>query len=116
MIINFPVIYLRPELLVEPRRDVLVDVDLHGVGVDDGRRGRVLHGEEGLDGLDLGVVPGVGHRLALGRQPQRGHPSRVLTLLEKYSKWELIRRERTKIRWRSAFLLSMHSEPKKGGR
>lgn len=43
----------------------------------------MLHREEGLDRLDLGLVAPVGHALALGSQPACGHPLGVLTLLKR---------------------------------
>ena len=62
-------------------RDVVLDLDVEGQRVDDRLRRRVLHRQEGLDGLDLRVVADVGQRLALGRQTAARHPTGVLVLL-----------------------------------
>ena len=75
-----PIPYLGFHLPQEPRCDVVLHVDVNGVGVDDWLAGRVLHGEEGLDRLDLSIVAAVRHRLALGPEPKRGHPPGILTL------------------------------------
>ena len=65
----------------ESRCNILLNLNVQGGRIDDWLTRRVLHGQERLYGLDLGVVATVGHGLALGSQAKRRHPLSVLQLL-----------------------------------
>ena len=84
--------YLGLDFPHEPLRHIVLDVDVQGLWVDGRLAGWALHGEEGVDGLDLCIVARVSHGFALGSHEAGSHPSRVLSLL-KTNKYQLVKKD-----------------------
>ena len=84
--------YLGLDFPHEPLRHIVLDVDVQGLWVDGRLAGWALHGEEGVDGLDLCIVARVSHGFALGSHAAGSHPSRVLSLL-KTNKYQLVKKD-----------------------
>lgn len=79
--VQHPMAGLLAQLLHEPRRQILRRVDVVGVDVDGRRLRWLLHAQEGSYARHFTVVRAVGQRAALGGQPARSHPLRVLLLV-----------------------------------
>jgi hypothetical protein len=75
--------HLSAQLFHESRGDVILHLDVEGVGVDGGAVRRPLHLEEVQDGLLFRLVTAVGEGPALRRQPAARHPFRVLRFLKR---------------------------------